>query len=56
MHFFFLLDNTGSNLQGVLSFLPVELFDWFMFTESKSESVRRDRESMKTEVEQTASR
>lgn len=51
---FFLFDNTGSNLQGVLSFLPVKLFDWFMFTESKSsESIRRDRESMKTEVEQT---
>lgn len=49
---FFPFDNPGTNQQGVLCLLPVENFDWFVFTESKSESVKTDRESMKTDVEQ----
>lgn len=53
---FFSFDNPGNNLQGVLCLLPVEIFDRFMFRESKSESVRRDWESMKTDAEQRASR
>jgi len=56
IYFFFSFDNAGNNLQGVLCLLPVEIFDWFVFTESKSESVKRGGESMVTDVEQRANR
>lgn len=49
---FISFDNPGNNLQGVLCLLPVEIFDCFMFTDS--ESVKRDRDIMKTDAEQRA--
>lgn len=51
---FISFNNPGNNLQEVLCLLPVEIFDCFMFTDS--ESVKRDREIMKTDVEQRANR
>ena len=44
-------NSPGNNLQGVLCLFPVEIFDWFVFTKSESESGKRHREGMNINVE-----